>query len=104
MRGARPRNWTLSHAARLAGCSRMPLVMAIPTAIRTRPPISSPRSPTLVPSRSPSSTPARDKVTLAAPMMTAAAAATWRHPGEADRGLSMLSAIPVTSSSRSAVG
>jgi hypothetical protein len=35
--------------------------MAIPTAIRTRPPISSPRSPTLVPSRSPSSSPARDE-------------------------------------------
>jgi hypothetical protein len=38
----------------------MPLAMAIPTAIRTRPPISSPRSPTSVPSRSPSSSLAAD--------------------------------------------
>lgn len=37
-------------------------------------PISSPRSPTLVPSRPPSSSPARDKVMLTTPMMTPAAA------------------------------
>jgi hypothetical protein len=66
--------------------------MVILTAIRTRPPISSPRSPVLVPSRSPSSSPARDKVTLTAPMMIASAKLdrpremTERVPGEVPDG------------------
>jgi hypothetical protein len=38
--------------------------MAIPTAMRTRPPISWPRSPTLGAEPVPSPGPARDKVTL----------------------------------------
>ena len=74
----KPINETCRSSGNGKPIQRMPLAMATPTAMRTRPPRSSPRSPSWVPSRSPSSSPAKDKVTLTAPMTIAATAKlTW---------------------------
>src|SRR5712671_6598850 len=81
LRGGEWRACAVGHRESLVGGYRMPLAMAMPTAIRTRPPRSSPRSPALAPSRLPSSSPARDMVMLTPPMMTAATGRlTWKVP------------------------